>query len=86
VTLESALGRTRTYGLEQAAGPTEVRATTGRNGLTTTSIRTGAATSSVTSPDGTVTSITRAPDPRFGMASPYVAEHVVTLRAASPRP
>ncbi|MBK6520519.1 MAG: hypothetical protein IPG04_41945, partial [Polyangiaceae bacterium] len=79
VTLESALGRTRKYGLKQAAGPTEVRATTGRNGLTTTSIRTGAATSSVASPDGTITSITRAPDPRFGMASPYVAEHVVTL-------
>ncbi|MBK8939706.1 MAG: hypothetical protein IPM79_19315 [Polyangiaceae bacterium] len=79
VTLESALGRTRTYALEQAAGPTEVRANTGRNGLITTSIRTGAATSSVTSPDGTLTSITRAPDPRFGMASPYVAEHVVAL-------
>ncbi|MBK8939832.1 MAG: hypothetical protein IPM79_19975 [Polyangiaceae bacterium] len=79
VTLESALGRSRTYGLEQAAGPTEVRATTGRNGLTTTSIRSGAATTSVSSPDGTVTSITRAPDPRFGMASPYVAEHMVTL-------
>jgi RHS repeat-associated protein len=79
VTLESALGRTRTYGLAQAAGPSEVRANTGRNGLTTTSTRTGAATTSVTFPDGTVTSITRAPDPRFGMASPYVAEHVVTL-------
>ena len=63
----------------QAAGPSEVRANTGRNGLTTTSTRTGAATTSVTFPDGTVTSITRAPDPRFGMASPYVAEHVVTL-------
>jgi YD repeat-containing protein len=63
----------------RAAGPSEVRANTGRNGLTTTSTRTGAATTSVTFPDGTVTSITRAPDPRFGMASPYVAEHVVTL-------
>ncbi|MBK6518778.1 MAG: hypothetical protein IPG04_32715 [Polyangiaceae bacterium] len=57
-----------------------MRANTGRNGLKPQRLpRTGAATTSVTFPDGTVTSITRAPTLASGMASPYVAEHMVTL-------
>ncbi|MBK8942821.1 MAG: hypothetical protein IPM79_35790 [Polyangiaceae bacterium] len=34
VTLESALGRARSYGLERAAGPSEIRTFTGADGLT----------------------------------------------------
>jgi YD repeat-containing protein len=79
VTLESALGRARSYGLERAAGPSEVRTFTGADGLTTTTTRNGSGVATSVAPDGTTTSTQLAPDPRFGLAAPYVSREIVTL-------
>ncbi|MBK6519284.1 MAG: hypothetical protein IPG04_35390 [Polyangiaceae bacterium] len=79
VTLESALGRARSYGLERAAGPSEIRTFTGADGLTTTTTRNGSGVATSVAPDGTTTSTQLAPDPRFGLAAPYISRETVTL-------
>lgn len=77
VTMTSALGRTRSYQVQQRSDGSLERTLTSPNGLKT-SIVTGAdGSETATDAGGTISSVTYRPDPRWGMLSP-IANSVVT--------
>ena len=88
VTMASGEARTRVYsavdalGAQGTVGPellgNRQRSVTTPDGLVVTSQIDSQGNSSVFSPDGTVVQTTLAPDPRFGMAAPFVASQTVT--------
>ena len=69
VTLETALGRTWTFGIDNT-GSQKVRTSVTPAGLQTTRTFSANGSATITTPDGTTQSRTQAPDPRFGMLAP----------------
>jgi RHS repeat-associated protein len=61
---------TTTYVTEQGANNTQTRRVTASDGTETISLNHGDGSTSITEPNGTQTSMTLAPDPRFGLAAP----------------
>lgn len=74
----SALGRTTSYRVEQLATGDERRINADPAGLMTTSTRKTDGSVTMTSPDGTTTTLVEGPDPRFGMAGPILNRLTVT--------
>lgn len=64
------LGRTATHQVENLADGSERHTRTGPDGTATQTLTKLDGTRSVTAPDGTVTSQTPGPDPRFGLQAP----------------
>jgi len=69
--------------VETAAGAeilgNRTRIVTGPDGLATTTVTDAHGNATVALSDGTTVTATTAPDPRFGMAAPYVSRHTVAL-------
>jgi RHS repeat-associated protein len=72
VNLATALNRTTTYQVESLPGGDQRQKTTTPNGLLTTSLFKANGTTTLTAPDGTITTQVEGPDPRFGMQSPIL--------------
>jgi RHS repeat-associated protein len=70
VTLTTALGRVSTYSVESLPTGEIRRVNSDRAGALTTVLSNPNGTTTVTSPDGTRTTVQRGPDPRFGMLAP----------------
>jgi RHS repeat-associated protein len=66
----SALGRLTTYDVTSLSDGNRQRLVTDPAGLTTETLTETNGSTTVTSPDGSVTTIQQGPDPRFGMQSP----------------
>jgi RHS repeat-associated protein len=77
VVRSSAEGRLAAAGWQQASFSTTTRATTGADGLVTTTTENGDGSTSVTSPSGSVQTSVLTPDSRFGMSSPVTATATV---------
>ena len=78
----TALGRTTTYTTENLPGKVQRRTVTAPDATQYTSTETiDAATTHFTAPDGTVSTVTLRPDPRFGMESPITK--IVSIRMPS---
>ncbi|MBL4664814.1 MAG: hypothetical protein JKY23_02495, partial [Nitrospinaceae bacterium] len=71
VTNTSGLGRVSSFSVETlATGGKNLRTVTGPSGFSTVTLLGLDNSQTITSPDGTVTNITKNPDPRFGMLAP----------------
>jgi RHS repeat-associated protein len=78
VTLSTATGTTTQYQIEQLSTGAQQRTNTSPSGLqTVTQIGTDG-TRTLTSPDGVTTTLTRGPDPRFGMLAPLLQSLSIT--------
>ncbi|MBI5024953.1 MAG: hypothetical protein HZC18_08185 [Candidatus Omnitrophica bacterium] len=81
VTKSSALNRTTTYLIEKFPVGDQRRVVTDPSGLETQTVRKTNGETNTTYPDGTLTSVTEGPDPRFGMLSPIVKTLKITTPA-----
>jgi RHS repeat-associated protein len=79
VTLTSALGRTTTYAVGMDGKQGEIRTVTDPAGLETRTWRTSAGEDSTRTPDGTLTAVRRAGDPRWGTAVSFPGRLLVRL-------
>jgi RHS repeat-associated protein len=79
VTLTSALGRTTTYAVGMDGKQGEIRTVTDPAGLETRTWRTSAGEDSTRTPDGTLTVVRRAGDPRWGTAVGFPGRLLVRL-------
>ena len=70
VTRATALARTTSYQIDQLSNGDEQRTNTGPNSLATVQINGANAIDTVSYPDGTTTSETLGPDPRWGLLAP----------------
>jgi RHS repeat-associated protein len=78
VSLTTRMGRTSTYQVERPATRGMRRVSTDPRGLSSiTTIGTDGSLN-LTAPDGTITTLVEAPDPRFGMQAPLVRSFAVT--------
>ncbi|NLG01805.1 MAG: choice-of-anchor A family protein, partial [Lentisphaerae bacterium] len=73
VTSTDALGRSEVRSVEYLSDGSTRRTVTDPAGLATVSLETSDRVETVTRPDGSTVTSMKAPDPRFGMAAPYVA-------------
>jgi len=78
VTTTSKLGRTHVYQVEQLSTGTVRRTVTAASGATTVTLLNTDGSEQTTGPDGTITTVTYGPDPRFGMVAPVVSKLVET--------
>ena len=78
VTVTTALGRQTTYTVERLPAGGARRTTTDPSGATTVAVYGNDGTSQLTSPDGTLATLTTSPDPRWGMLAPIETSLVVT--------
>jgi RHS repeat-associated protein len=79
VSLASALGRVHTYAVDRLTTGDTRRVNTNTSGLQTVTERGTDGHQRVTSPDGTVITLTTEADPRFGMQVPVVGSLTVTM-------
>lgn len=73
ITVSTAAGRQRGYVLEHRPNGSDFRETTHSDGTRTQTLKSNAATSNSTAPDGTIYKSESAPDPRYGMFSPFTS-------------
>jgi RHS repeat-associated protein len=71
VAIQTAMGRTNTYGIETLSNGSELRSVTNAAGLSTQVTRTLDNDTTLLSPDGTQTTTAFTADPRFGLSSLY---------------
>ena len=81
VTRTTSMGVTSTFELDQLASGVENQIQTDSAGLKTTTVRGNDGTVISTERDGTVISLSTAPDPRFGMQAPIVATSTISTPA-----
>lgn len=79
VKMQSAMGRTTTDLVEHLPNSDSRWTDTFPDGTQSISLFGASAVNTLTSPDGTVTTRTMGPDPRFGMTSAYARETVIRL-------
>ena len=77
--ITTALGVTTSHSIQTTTPGLVSRSTTNPAGLTATATQTSQSSTTTTVPDGTTTSVTVGPDPRFGALSPVVTSEVTTL-------
>lgn len=76
VTISTALGRSTTYGMSDVAAGGESRSVLLPNGQTGTEQRLLDGTRTLALPHGTTVTLSRGPDPRFGMLAPFLTSQV----------
>ena len=85
VTKTSATGRSTTYAVESMPDGSRSRVTTFADGTAITTDEQQDGRLSVEYPDGTIVTLTRGPDPRWGMQAPLVIEEVIQTPAGTSR-
>jgi RHS repeat-associated protein len=85
VTVRTALGRETVYSVEILSTGAWRRTIRQASGSTMTLLENDDGTQTRTAPDGTRTTVTPAPDPRWGMRAPFFEKHVVTSPAGLTR-
>lgn len=75
VTVESALGATGTYTVERSSTGGQSRTNLTSTGFLLTRAEVPNGRDTETTPDGTITTLTHGPDPRFGMQAPIESEN-----------
>src|SRR5262249_20566643 len=79
VNVTTALGNTTTYAVTQLTSGVTQRTVTYPGGLQSVSVIGTDGSTTLTNPDGTVSTIVLGPDPRFGMAAPLTANQTIAL-------
>jgi RHS repeat-associated protein len=82
VSLSTALNRTTSYKVENLSNTDLRRTVTDPAGLVTVSVRKFNGATTVTAPDGTLTTSVEGPDPRFGLQAPVLKSLTVRLPSA----
>lgn len=77
VTVTTAMSRTTTYRVEDLAGGAQRRIKTDPSGARAETYKDGAGNLTITDPDGTITTRTLAPDPRWNMLAPIAASTIL---------
>lgn len=83
VTRTTGLNRISSFGTQQQPAGGNLRTVTDANGLANSTLNGQDDSQVITSPDGTVTNVTKNPDPRFGMQAPLSNLTVTTPHAVS---
>jgi RHS repeat-associated protein len=82
VTLTSQEGRTRDFQVGKNSIRTELRSNVDSAGLVSTEEKPQTAVDKLTTPDGTITTVMKGPDPRFGMQAPIATTTTVRTPGA----